>query len=163
MPSGVYKRKFPKYKNICLICKKIRITSFSKQVKTCSNKCKSKLDSIFKKSNNIKPPSRLGIKDTPEMLKAKSDRMTGVKNPLWKGENAKYGTMHDWVEKWKGKPDTCEKCGKSVLSGKKIQWANIDHKYKRVLDDYIRMCVSCHRQHDIKNNNYKNNDKTIHN
>lgn len=31
-------------------------------------------------------------------------------------------------------------------------WANIDHKYRRLLDDYISMCVSCHRQYD-KNNN----------
>lgn len=65
----------------------------------------------------------------------------------WKGSEAGYHAMHLWVKKWKGTPDTCEKCGKTYKS-KQIHWANIDHKYRRILDDYIRLCAKCHREYD---------------
>lgn len=74
---------------------------------------------------------------------------TGVKNPMWKGENASYTAAHIWVRKWKGKANHCEKCGKTTG---KFQWANIDHKYKRVLDDYISMCQVCHIAYDRERN-----------
>jgi len=65
-------------------------------------------------------------------------------------ENAGKRAIHNWVGQWKGKPDTCEKCGKSGLSGVQINWANIDHKYRRVLDDYIRLCSKCHGEYDTE-------------
>lgn len=70
-------------------------------------------------------------------------------HPEWKGDDAGYIAIHSWVSRWKGRPDTCEKCGKSGLGGRFIQWANIDHKYNRVLDDYIRMCAKCHYAYDV--------------
>jgi len=36
-----------------------------------------------------------------------------------------------------------------------MDWSNIDHKYKRKEEDYTPRCRRCHRQFDIKNNNYK--------
>ena len=75
----------------------------------------------------------------------------GNKNWLWKGEGVSYAGMHKWVTQWKGSPKYCENCG---VLGKKngkvwsIHWANIDHKYRRVLDDYIALCVKCHRGYD---------------
>ena len=72
----------------------------------------------------------------------------GEHNPAWKGEKVKYRGIHMWVQRWKGKPDHCEMCG--AIGGRKYQWANIDHKYRRVLEDYISTCVSCHRKYDIK-------------
>jgi len=71
-------------------------------------------------------------------------------NLNWKGDKVGYNGLHHWIIRWKGQPTTCEKCGKSGLSGKKIHWANIDHKYRRVLDDYIRLCISCHQLYDFK-------------
>lgn len=79
--------------------------------------------------------------------------LRGIKNPAWKGNEAGLTSKHDFVSKWKGKPKKCENCG--TESAKKYEWANVDHKYRRVLDDYIRMCTSCHRNYDIKHNNYK--------
>lgn len=73
----------------------------------------------------------------------------GKDNPNWKGEKVSYSGIHAWVRRWKGQPKVCENCGKGGLVGKKIHWANIDHKYKRVLDDYIRMCTSCHQLYDF--------------
>lgn len=78
------------------------------------------------------------------------DRMLGKNNVNWKGENVGYHGIHKWVSKWKGKPKKCELCGTEIA--KKYEWANTDHKYRRVLDDYIRMCTSCHREYDFKKN-----------
>ena len=40
----------------------------------------------------------------------------------------------------------CDNCGS--IDAKKYEWANIDHKYNRILDDYIQMCTTCHRKYD---------------
>lgn len=66
----------------------------------------------------------------------------------WKGEDAKYRAIHLWVERHKGLPTTCEKCGRTNLHRQQIDWANIDHKYRRNLDDYIRICRKCHMKYD---------------
>lgn len=73
---------------------------------------------------------------------------SGNKNWLWKGDKASYTALHSWVRRWKGKPTKCEVCGSEGI--KKYQWANIDHKYRRVLEDYISMCPSCHKKYDIR-------------
>ncbi len=62
------------------------------------------------------------------------------KNYAWKGDDAGYSPIHVWVKKWKGKPIICEVCGQ-IRTNKRFHWANIDHKYRRVLEDYISMCV----------------------
>ena len=74
-------------------------------------------------------------------------------HPRWKGNDVLQGSTHDWVKSHKGIPKKCERCGDT--SRRMYDWANIDHKYKRNLDDYIRMCRSCHRKYDIINNKYK--------
>jgi hypothetical protein len=86
-------------------------------------------------------------------------KMGGENQWLWKGDAVGYRGLHQWVARWKGNSDTCEICGKSGLKGHQIQWANIDHKYRRVLNDYIRVCCSCHTEYDVKNNNRKLYDK----
>lgn len=73
----------------------------------------------------------------------------------WRGENASLKAIHQWVYRWRGRPEKCEIC--LTTKAKKFEWANKDHKYKRVFGDYIRMCTSCHRRFDIKNNNYLKN------
>jgi len=78
---------------------------------------------------------------------------TGDRNKSWKGDFASYDAMHKWVKRQKGKPKKCEVCGS--IKKKKYEWANIDHSYKRNVDDYIRMCTSCHRRYDIENNGYR--------
>ena len=61
-----------------------------------------------------------------------------------------YVAIHQWVVREKGNPNKCEHCG--TEEAKRFDWANIDHKYKRDLDDYIRLCVKCHRKYDKENN-----------
>lgn len=68
----------------------------------------------------------------------------------WKGDEAGYSSIHKWIRRWKGSAEHCDVCG---IKGKRYEWSNVDHKYRRVLDDYIPMCASCHRNYD------KNNEK----
>ncbi len=79
-----------------------------------------------------------------------SRQFVGSQNSNWKGNNVGYRAIHRWVEKWRGKPDVCQKCGKSGLTGREIHWANIDHQYKRILEDWIRLCAKCHGEHDTE-------------
>lgn len=75
------------------------------------------------------------------------------KSSNWKGNEVKYSGLHIWVRKYLGKHDTCEHCGKTGLKGKKIHWANKSRKYQRNLEDWIRLCASCHSKYDNKINN----------
>lgn len=66
----------------------------------------------------------------------------------WKGDKAGYGAIHGFINRAKGKPNKCDNpnCeGKSKV----FEWANINgHKYTRNIEDYIRLCRSCHRRMD---------------
>lgn len=70
----------------------------------------------------------------------------GSNNPLWAGDEVSYSALHEWVRKWKGTPKKCEMCGTETAS--MYEWANIDHQYRRVLDDFIRLCRKCHYHYD---------------
>lgn len=71
-------------------------------------------------------------------------------NPNWKGDDADYYNKHEWVIVRLGRPTTCERCGKTGLTGHKIHWANKSRTYKRELSDWMRLCASCHRVYDSK-------------
>ncbi len=71
---------------------------------------------------------------------------SGMDSFHWKGNNVKYAGLHRWVSKWLGKPELCSVCGDE--NAKRYEWANVDHKYRRILEDYIRMCTRCHREYD---------------
>lgn len=77
------------------------------------------------------------------------------KHPLWKEKDYGYSAVHNWVRKYKGDyPIACEHCGKiGKKEGKRwnLEWANINHKYKRKLNDYIALCPSCHKKYDYEN------------
>lgn len=70
------------------------------------------------------------------------------KGRTWKGTLGEYRTLHEWVERQLGKPNTCESCGKSGLSGRKIHWANKSGRYLREKNDWLRLCVPCHIAND---------------
>jgi len=58
-----------------------------------------------------------------------------------------YSAIHKWIQKYKGKAKQCQHCGKIGI-GHQIHWANVDHKYRRVLSDYIALCALCHKKYD---------------
>jgi hypothetical protein len=80
-------------------------------------------------------------------IKRKSLNIIGNKVWNWKGDNVNYRDLHNWVNRWKGRPIKCEQYGKEG-KGREIHWANIDHNYRRVLDDYIALCYKCHGHYD---------------
>ena len=125
MPKGVYTRK-----------------PFT--VEHRSNMSKSKIGHIVSPSTREK----IGIANKG---RERLD-VTGENHKAWKGADVSYSGLHHWVVRKLGKPTVCEHCGKGGLKGRAIDWANKSHKYYRRLDDWIRLCKSCHKAYD---NQYK--------
>lgn len=71
----------------------------------------------------------------------------GENHPMWRGGSS-YRAVHKWIQRVMGKPDTCEGCGRSGLSGRFIHWANISGEYKREITDWKRLCAKCHKEYD---------------
>ena len=71
---------------------------------------------------------------------------TGPANPLWKEEGATYGAIHVWARRWMHLTGTCQTCGRM---GIRTERSNIDHRYRRVREDWTELCRSCHFRHDI--------------
>lgn len=102
-----------------------------------------------------------------DKVKEKLKEYVGEKHSNWKGDNVSYKGLHLWVRKALGKPSKCEHCGKNGLINSKntftIDWANKDHKYRRVKEGWIRLCKKCHHAYDAKHNNkvsFGRNSKT---
>jgi len=70
----------------------------------------------------------------------------GRKNGMWKGDSAGYSALHIWISSVLGKPRRCSFCG--TTKAKKFEWANLSHKYKRRVDDWVRLCTKCHIKYD---------------
>lgn len=79
-----------------------------------------------------------------------NDRM-GNKNPAWKGDNVKYGSLHDYIKCHIPKSKFCQNCKK----GKALDLANISGKYKRDLSDWEWLCRKCHMTKDGRMKNLK--------
>lgn len=79
------------------------------------------------------------------LVGGKNYGMRGKRHPNWKGDEAKYSSMHDWVRRKKGKASNykCAYCEKQARD-----WANIDHKVSRDLEDYMPLCRKCHIKFD---------------
>ena len=123
-------------KGNCLVCDKEyrAIHDFKgRNQKYCSLECKEKAW-----TKDIRPK----MKDNPGVK--------GELNHSWKGDNVGYHGVHHWVIRELGRPEKCEHCG--TESAKKFEWANKDHTYKRIKEDYMRLCTRCHRRYDYENN-----------
>jgi hypothetical protein len=83
---------------------------------------------------------------TKYWLGKKRDDMRNERHWAWKGEKATYGSLHSWVRRILGKIKECVYCGNE----KRIEWASISHHASRNLEDYIPLCVPCHREYDKK-------------
>lgn len=72
-------------------------------------------------------------------------KKTGITPANYKGENVSYSGLHHWVNYHLGSPKLkdCIKC-----SNQAKEWANKSGQYKRELDDWIPMCIKCHRKRD---------------
>ena len=70
-------------------------------------------------------------------------------NSNWKGNIVDLTTFHKRVEAMKGKPKKCEVCG--TINKRVYDWANLTGNYKDI-NDYKRMCRSCHKKYDLNRN-----------
>jgi hypothetical protein len=82
----------------------------------------------------------------------KNLKQAGADNANWKGNTAGYAALHIRVEKERGKPQECEVCGTTAAS--RYEWANMSGKYDDI-NDYKRLCKSCHAKHDGIINNIR--------
>ena len=156
----------------CNICGKEKWVAYSYvkkgYYKTCSMKCYGiskktasigKANSFYGKKHNDKSKEKMSVakkgkkfsKERKEKMKLTTKR--NENHPMWKGDKAGQGAMHQWIVGKKGKANNyiC-KCGKQAKN-----WSNKDHSYKRILEDYTAMCISCHRLYDYKYNLKHNN------
>ncbi len=136
MPIGIYKRTKPAWN------KGISIFVGEK-------------NPFYGKKHTIKTKEKLSLLKIGKRLSPKTEFKRGNIPYNWKGDDVGYCSLHQWIYSKLGQPDTCEHCGKSGLKGKEIDWANKDHKYKRNLIDWLRLCKSCHRTFDISKNQYR--------
>ena len=98
-------------------------------------------------------PTGVYIRKKPIWNKGKKyPQITGNKNHMWKGSKVGYHSLHDWVIRNLGIPKECSDCGAGTtfdtIGRRKIHWANKSHKYKRLLNDWISLCIKCHRKYD---------------
>lgn len=77
------------------------------------------------------------------------EMMSNGGHPNWKKTGVSMTGLHTWVKRHLGKPMKCQRCGFTSKDPRRIQWANISHKYKRSLTDWARLCGSCHRLYDL--------------
>ena len=105
-----------------------------------------------------------GKKKTAEHVKKYSDShrgkkhtdVMGIKNHNWKGDETGYYNKHTWCYRNWGQPLFCEFCGRTDLRKSQYQWASKNHEYKRTRNDWLRLCVSCHRNYDLEIKKNKN-------
>lgn len=72
-------------------------------------------------------------------------KRSGKNHWAWKGRNAGYRAIHNYIVKRYGKADKCSDCGKE---DGKIEWANINHKYSRDIAFWKKLCTPCHGKLD---------------
>lgn len=72
------------------------------------------------------------------------------KNVNWKGDDVGYRALHYWVERNLGKDSRCDHCG-TTDPNIRYHWANKSHNYLRDKNDWLRLCLKCHRRYDSKN------------
>jgi hypothetical protein len=74
-------------------------------------------------------------------------QMFGSKNPQWKGDKVKYGSLHDYIKVYLKRDKRCNSCGLK----KKLDLSNKSGKYKRELLDWEWLCRKCHMELDGRN------------
>lgn len=98
--------------------------------------------------------SKIGNKNanwTQEARRKKGESQTGEKHFAWKGDKVSYRCLHSWVQRELGRAKRCVFCGLSKIpKGMKryFQWANKSGFYRRDLNDWIELCIPCHKEFD---------------
>lgn len=102
---------------------------------------------------------QLGKKQSEELKTKRGLYNLGSEHHCWKGAEVGYDGLHHWLKRMRGVATKCENpdCiyprkntrGKIMLRPKRYNWANKSHEYKRDLNDWVQLCVSCHKSYDM--------------
>ena len=65
-------------------------------------------------------------------------------HPNWKGDEVGYMALHQWVYARKERTGICQQCGAEGVT----EFANVSGEYRRDVEDFIELCVPCHRRYD---------------
>lgn len=106
------------------------------------------------------PPNRKGSIWGSRQREILVKRMTGSSNPNWKTNQLSYGLVHDWLNDTYGKADHCENLdckyprrtthGRLVRFPSRYEYALVKGKiYSRDRDNFVMLCVMCHRWYDL--------------
>lgn len=93
-----------------------------------------------------------GKKHTEQTIRKMKKIKLSENNPMWRGDGVGYFSLHEWVNRHKGKQFQCEDCGRIG----KLDLANISGEYKRDLDDWEYLCRKCHMAKDGRLEKLKN-------
>jgi len=68
---------------------------------------------------------------------------------MWKGDDAKQGSLHRWLRAHYPKTGRCEQCWRM----RKTDYAflRFPRAYTRDIRDYMELCIPCHREFDRLN------------
>ena len=108
----------------CIDCNSL-VSKNRKRCRSCSKK--GHLNSFFGKTHSKETKKKISLRHMKE--------------------NPSYGAIHLWVKSRKGIAKCCKVC-KKTNKETRIEWSNVDHLYKRVLEDYTPLCCRCHFKHD---------------
>ena len=98
-------------------------------------------------SHDCYAQSKLGAVPWNRGRRYKNPKLTGQNAHNWSGDLVGYRGVHRWMIRTFGTPDTCEFCEKKA-TGIRMQWANLTSLYLRDRNDWLRLCVKCHRFYD---------------
>ncbi len=76
------------------------------------------------------------------------EKISGEKNVDWRGDRISYSGLHIWLKRKFGGPKVCDHCG--TTTAPIYDWANVSKEYKRVREDWKRLCRACHHAYDDK-------------
>jgi len=68
----------------------------------------------------------------------------GKRNAAWKEEGAGYSALHNWLHRNFQKTGACDLCKRE----RQTEWSNLFGQYRHVREDFLEMCISCHRRYD---------------
>jgi hypothetical protein len=91
-----------------------------------------------------KHPTEVTKQKIREATLGRKNPYYGTNNPRWKGENVSYSVLHKWIRRYKPSQSQCSMCGEI----KPLELANVSHKYKRDIRDFIWLCRKCHKWYD---------------
>jgi hypothetical protein len=123
--------------------------------KMCECECGQSTVSRFRRGHNARARTEETLRKIGEAsrrkvmsseARAKISRATSDdRNPAWLGDAAGYSAVHNWIRKRKIKTGCCQNCG----AERHTQWANVSREYRRELEDFVELCVPCHKRYDL--------------